>query len=101
VVDVYADVATRYLLESLGDELRFLLITSYARVHHESECPGDAVKADVPGLSFSIKAGPSSFEKCIRCWHHRKDVGSHAEHPELCGRCVENIAGEGELRRFV
>jgi isoleucyl-tRNA synthetase len=100
-VDLYADVATRYLLESLGDELRFLLITSYARVHNESECPGDAVKADVPGLSFSIKVGPSSFEKCIRCWHHRKDVGSHAEHPELCGRCVENIAGEGESRRFV
>jgi len=100
-VDLYADVATRYLLESLGDELRFLLITSYARVHHESECPGDAVKADVPGLSFSIKVSPSNFEKCIRCWHHREDVGSHAAHPELCGRCVDNVSGEGESRRFV
>ncbi|MGB5427992.1 MAG: zinc finger domain-containing protein, partial [Gammaproteobacteria bacterium] len=100
-VDLYADVATRYLLESLGDELRFLLITSYARVHHESECPGDAVKADVPGLSFSIKVSPSNFEKCIRCWHHREDVGSHGAHPELCGRCVDNVSGEGESRRFV
>ncbi|MGB5425349.1 MAG: isoleucine--tRNA ligase [Gammaproteobacteria bacterium] len=100
-VDLYADVATRYLLESLGDELRFLLITSYARVHHESECPDDAVKADVPGLSFSVKVGPSNFEKCIRCWHHREDVGSHGEHPELCGRCIENVSGEGESRRFV
>ena len=100
-VDLYADVATRYLLASLGDELRFLLITSYARVHHESECPDDAVKAEVPGLSFSIKVTPSGFEKCVRCWHHREDVGSHPEHPELCGRCIENVSGEGESRRFV
>ncbi len=63
--------------------------------------PADAVAADVPGLSFSIKVSPSGFEKCVRCWHHREDVGSHAEHPELCGRCVENIAATGESRHFV
>ncbi|MGB5179857.1 MAG: isoleucine--tRNA ligase [Gammaproteobacteria bacterium] len=100
-VDLYADTETRFQLMAIGDELRFLLITSYARVHDEAECPGDAVAADVPGLSFSIKVSPSGFEKCVRCWHHREDVGRHAEHPELCSRCIENVAGEGETRHFV
>ncbi|MGB5716824.1 MAG: class I tRNA ligase family protein, partial [Gammaproteobacteria bacterium] len=100
-VDLYADAKTRFQLMAIEDELRFLLITSYARVHDEAECPGDAVVADVPGLSFSIKVSPSGFEKCVRCWHHREDVGRHAEHPELCGRCVENIAATGESRHFV
>jgi len=100
-VDLYADAETRFLLMAIEDELRFLLITSYARVHDEAACPADAVAADVPGLSFSIKVSPSGFEKCVRCWHHREDVGSHAEHPELCGRCVENITATGESRHFV
>jgi isoleucyl-tRNA synthetase len=100
-VDLYADADTRFLLMALEDELRFLFITSYARVHDEAGRPIDAVTADVPGLSFSIKITPSSFKKCIRCWHHREDVGSHAEHPEICGRCVENVAAAGESRRFV
>ncbi|MES9848885.1 MAG: zinc finger domain-containing protein, partial [Candidatus Thiodiazotropha sp.] len=37
---------------------------------------------------------------CVRCWHHREDVGSNAEHPQLCGRCVENVDGDGEPRHF-
>jgi isoleucyl-tRNA synthetase len=36
----------------------------------------------------------------MRCWHHRDDVGSSGEHPDLCGRCVDNVAGTGEVRRF-
>ncbi|MCG6898640.1 MAG: isoleucine--tRNA ligase [Gammaproteobacteria bacterium] len=100
-VDLYADAETQSLLLALEDELRFLLITSYARVHDESGCPDDAVKADVPGLSFSIKVSPSTFNKCVRCWHHREDVGTHTEHPEICGRCIENVTAAGESRRFV
>jgi isoleucyl-tRNA synthetase len=42
----------------------------------------------------------SEHHKCVRCWHQRPDVGHHAEHPELCGRCVENVAGDGESRRY-
>jgi isoleucyl-tRNA synthetase len=38
--------------------------------------------------------------KCVRCWHHRDDVGTSGEHPDLCGRCVDNVAGTGEVRRF-
>jgi isoleucyl-tRNA synthetase len=42
---------------------------------------------------------PSEEAKCVRCWHYRADVGSDPEHPEICGRCVENIFGDGETRR--
>ncbi len=47
-----------------------------------------------------VQVIPSEHAKCVRCWHHRADVGSHAEHPQLCGRCVENVVGDGEQRRF-
>ncbi len=98
--DLYADEDTRALLTAIEDELRFVLITSYARVHPLEDCPQDAVDGNVPGLNFRVRVTPSSHAKCIRCWHHREDVGSNPEHPEICGRCVENITGSGELRRF-
>jgi len=50
--------------------------------------------------SVLVQAAPSEHEKCVRCWHHRADVGSHSEHPELCGRCIENVDGSGEQRRY-
>ena len=84
-------------LEKLGDELRFVLITSYARLHDLSEVPADAI--EVIEQVF-VRVTPSNHGKCVRCWHHREDVGSHAEHPELCGRCVENVAGAGEARDY-
>ena len=99
-VDLYADAETQAMLNTVGDELRFILITSYARVHAADECPDDAVAADIPGLVFSIGVTASAHDKCVRCWHHREDVGASAEHPELCGRCIENITGAGEQRRF-
>ena len=45
-------------------------------------------------------ATPTTKSKCVRCWHYRADVGAHAGHPELCGRCVSNIDGAGEDRRW-
>ena len=54
--------------------------------------------ADVADLSFNIVVKPSAFAKCVRCWHHREDVGSHPGRPELCGRCVGNVDGPGEAR---
>jgi isoleucyl-tRNA synthetase len=99
-VDLYADEPTAVLLGAIGDELRFVLITSYARVHALGEAPENAVAAQVPGLDFRIRVTPSPHAKCVRCWHHREDVGASAAHPELCGRCVENVDGAGERRRF-
>lgn len=97
-VDLYVSQELQTLLAALGDELRFVLITSTARIWDLTTAPADAVAAEVPGLSIRIT--PSAHAKCVRCWHRRDDVGSHPEHPEICGRCVENVTGAGELRKF-
>lgn len=94
---LYVDDSLRADLERLGDELRFVLITSEATLKPLSEA-GDARATDVDGLKVAVAA--SGHAKCGRCWHHREDVGSHAGHEELCGRCVSNVEGEGETRHF-
>jgi len=87
---------------SLGEELRFLLITSHAQVHQAAVAPGGAVAATNTGRSgVWILVQPSTDPKCVRCWHRRPDVGSDARHPQLCARCVSNIEGPGEQRKFV
>ena len=58
----------------------------------------DAVETEIKGLF--VQVAPSAFLKCIRCWHHREDVGMNKEHPLICGRCVENVAGQGESRSY-
>ncbi len=73
------------LLTSLGDDLKFVLITSAARVERAE---GET----------RVEATASPHEKCERCWHYREDVGAAALHPGLCGRCVSNLHGEGEAR---
>lgn len=96
-ITLYADAPLLATLEKLGDELRFVLITSYATIAPLTDVPADAVDSDVAGLKLRVvKTGHT---KCARCWHFREDVGTHAEHPELCGRCVDNVEGEGEVRR--
>ena len=99
-VDLYGDGDLAGDLGQIGDELRFFLITSYARVHPLAAKPEDAVEVQVNGQPLAIRVLPSAHAKCVRCWHHREDVGQHAEHPELCGRCVDNAFGAGETRRF-
>ena len=97
-VDLYCDERLHTQLKRLNDELHFVLITSYARVHPSSEPHDDAVTSELDGLW--IKAVPSTHTKCIRCWHHRQDVGENIEHPELCERCIVNVDGAGEIRLF-
>ena len=99
-VDLYADGELAADLGRIGDELRFFLITSYACVQPLAVKPGDAVEIQINGQSLAIRVMPSVHAKCVRCWHHREDVGHNADHPELCGRCVENAFGSGEGRRF-
>jgi isoleucyl-tRNA synthetase len=77
------------LLESLDDDLKFVFITSQAKA---LEVPGEAEEA--------VAVTASTAPKCERCWHYRADVGSHQEHAGLCGRCVSNLFGSGEPRRF-
>jgi len=97
-VDLYCDESLHLLLAKLEDELRFVLITSYARIHPLAEAPSAAEGTELDSLKVVVKA--SEHSKCDRCWHHREDVGSNSEHPELCGRCVENVTGDGEQRRY-
>ncbi len=97
-ITLYADEALKTQLDLLGDELRFVLITSGATVKASTEKTNDAEKTDVSGLFVSV--AKTAGEKCVRCWHHREDVGSHAGHDELCGRCVTNVDGDGEVRHY-
>ena len=100
-VDLYCDPEVKAALDALGDELRFVLITSDARVHPAGDRPADAKPVEAEGVSgLWLSAHPSAAAKCVRCWHKRPEVGRLADHPELCGRCVENLEGGGETRRF-
>jgi isoleucyl-tRNA synthetase len=101
IVDLYAGPELRTALETLGEELRFVLITSEAHVHPAEARPADAVPADTEGRSaLWLRVHPSTAAKCVRCWHKRADVGSIAAHPELCARCASNVDGSGETRRY-
>ncbi|OZI19329.1 isoleucine--tRNA ligase [Bordetella genomosp. 9] len=84
-IDITASGDDLAALQSLGDDLRFVLIVSRATVH-----------AGTGELKIAIV--PSSHRKCERCWHWRADVGADPEHPEICGRCVSNLFGSGEAR---
>ena len=79
-------------LERLGDDLRFVLITSAARLASAGNT------AD--GSEFFVHVAPSAASKCERCWHYRADVGAEPAHPTICGRCTSNLFGAGETRRI-
>lgn len=97
-ITLYCDDRLYAELNKLGDELRFVLITSEAVVKPMAEKSDSAVASEFDGLW--IDAGATEKPKCARCWHHREEVGQIEEHPELCQRCVDNIAGSGEIRNF-
>ncbi len=97
-ITLFADPSQAALLSKLGDELRFVLITSLANVEQVSSAPEGAIGTEISGLWLQLETAPGS--KCSRCWHYREDVGSHDGHPDLCLRCVENVDGQGEQRHY-
>lgn len=100
-VTLYCDGELYDNLSQLKDELRFVLITSDATIRPLDEKDGSAIDVTLAdGTSLHIDARASEHDKCVRCWHHRSDVGQNEEHPELCGRCVENVSGDGEARSY-
>ncbi len=99
-VTVYADDATLARVAEVTDELRFFFITSELAWRGLADKPAEAVRAEIDGAEVWIVAKASEAAKCIRCWHYRIDVGSNAAHAEICARCVENIDGSGEVRRW-
>ena len=74
-------------LDSLGADLKFAFIVSGVEV--------------LDGPELKVLVTPSADAKCDRCWHYVADVGQHAEHPTICGRCISNLHGAGETREFV
>jgi len=87
-ITVAANEETTSRWQPLAEELRFLLIS------------GDVQVRPATTDEVFVSAQPTGKQKCVRCWHYRADVGSVAAHPELCGRCVTNIDGAGEDRRW-
>ncbi|HYN53450.1 MAG TPA: isoleucine--tRNA ligase [Methylotenera sp.] len=85
----YATDSGYAAMNSLGDDLRCAMITSSAKVYKV-----------VTEAEQKIVVTPSTHVKCDRCWHYRVDVGLHAEHPSICGRCVSNLFGAGEERNY-
>jgi len=122
-VDVFTTPEHFERFNALGEELRFLFITSEARVQRlpapaglvgatdaESVAklqtsrgvPEDAVAATSAAKSgVWVRVRPTEATKCVRCWQRREDVGAVPAHPELCSRCASNVDGPGEQRRYV
>ncbi|WP_172591480.1 isoleucine--tRNA ligase [Shewanella xiamenensis] len=97
-VILFADAALTEQLTHIGDELRFVLLTSEAKVLPLADATSDAVETELASLKLVVNA--TTAEKCERCWHHREEVGTIEAHPTLCHRCVTNIEGDGEVRLF-
>jgi isoleucyl-tRNA synthetase len=72
------------LLQSLGDDLKFVFIVSQVEL--------------AAGADLAVEVRASGGQKCERCWHYRDDVGHDEAHPGLCGRCTSNLHGAGETR---
>ncbi len=98
---IHADATLVERLQVLGDELRFVMITSAAELVVLENNDDESLITLADGSRFRIAASASEFAKCVRCWHHREDVGQHPAHDELCGRCIDNIEGDGEPRAYV
>ena len=88
-VDIHVHAEDFAILNSLYDDLRFVLIVSEVNLIRIPEEEAE-----------SISVQPSVHSKCERCWHYREDVGQHAEHTTLCQRCISNLFGQGEQRHY-
>jgi isoleucyl-tRNA synthetase len=85
-------------LAKLGEELRFVLITSKATIKTVTAAPENVLETDIDGLWLTV--APAEGQKCERCWHVTTDIGTNEAYPSLCGRCITNVDGEGETRQF-
>ncbi|WP_296274665.1 class I tRNA ligase family protein, partial [Psychrobacter sp. UBA6730] len=106
-VNLYADGAMHESLAKLGEELRFVLITSSATLKPMSDAPADKTSTDEQtdastdeSVDLVVNVSAAAGTKCVRCWHIRDDIGTDSAHPELCARCVTNVSGDGEVRHY-
>jgi isoleucyl-tRNA synthetase len=102
-ITLYVDAKLKAELEKYADELRFFFIVSELTLDADTHAPPEAALVDPlkeNGHIASVAVRKTDHAKCIRCWHYRADVGANPAHPEICGRCVTNIEGPGEDRRW-
>jgi len=97
---LFADGQMFESLAKLGEELRFVLITSGATLKPMSESNPKAEKSSDEDNDLIVDITAAQGEKCVRCWHIREDIGTDKSHPQLCARCVTNVAGSGEERHY-
>jgi isoleucyl-tRNA synthetase len=97
-IELYCNADFFTVLNQLAGELHFIFMTSNASVIAEEFASEDAIETDLAGVKLKVIV--SEHKKCVRCWHQRYDVGEHADHPELCGRCIENVLADGEHRQY-
>jgi isoleucyl-tRNA synthetase len=97
---LHVDPATLARYADMAGELRFFFIVSGLELAPLQPRPADAVQVPIDGAQVWLSARVSDAHKCVRCWHRRPDVGTHAEHPELCDRCIANVETTGEDRRW-
>ncbi len=98
-LSIYAKEDVIALLSRLGDELRFLFMTSSVKLLSLDEKPDDVEY--IADQHIAVEVHASTYEKCARCWHRQADIGENPEHPELCSRCAGNLTGKEEKRQFV
>jgi len=77
-------------LQLVGEELKFVLITSKVEL----------ILDDVSDSAVEVQVVASGHKRCGRCWHQVDEVGRNVVHPELCNRCIDNIDGGGEQRHY-
>jgi len=97
---IYASEELFQAWQQCASELRFLLLVSDVALLPDREAPAGTEFIDLGSARFALHTAVTSAAKCVRCWQHRADIGAHAEHPELCSRCVENVTGQGETRAY-
>ena len=100
-ITLFCSAELRQLLEPLSNEMRFVFITSEFTLQALESAGNELEIINLDqGQQIAIQVSASDHEKCVRCWHRRDDVGTNTDHPELCGRCVDNVEGSGESRLY-
>lgn len=98
-IEIYAKPEALSYLNRVQEELRFAFLTSKVTCIPTDTWPAEALVSE--NEQYAVLAYKTSAKKCSRCWHHVEDVGTHNEHPSICGRCIENLHGEGEKRLYL
>ena len=100
-VAIYSNGDMANALAKLGDELRFVLITSGVSLHDFADKPAELTAAELENQNLAVQVAPAEGEKCVRCWHIVTDIGTNPAHAHICGRCVTNLPdGTGEVRHY-